>query len=407
MPTAEIFSQGDEVVTGEIADTNAAWLSQELSVFGFEVRRHTAVGDRLEELIPLLREIARRADLCLCTGGLGPTCDDLTAEAVSRAFGLPLEPDDAALAQVEAWFARSGRDMPAVNRKQALLPKGAERLDNLWGTAPGFALAAGRCRFAFLPGVPSEMKAMYRHWLEPDLSRRFEIRPARLVVLRTAGVGESALQERLAPIGLPPEVRLGFRSGGPENRVKLLFPADFPDAERDALVQRAAGAIGAAVYSIGAGHDGGESLETVLGRSLAERNARLFLLETLSGGLLAQRCAGETWFAGAEVAADPGAATAKLEIPAGLSPTMIAARLAIGARRTSGADFALAHYGAGTLDELRSDTARVEVHFALAGPDGLWQDSRLIGGTLKRKQANVAALGLDMVRRCLQRPPGS
>ena len=138
-PRAEIFSQGDEVVTGEIVDTNAAWLAEALTGMGFEIARHTAVGDRLDELIQLLREIAERADLCVCTGGLGPTCDDLTAEAVSRAFGRPLAMDSVALGQIEDWFRRMGRNMSAVNRKQALLPAGAVRLDNAWGTAPGSA----------------------------------------------------------------------------------------------------------------------------------------------------------------------------------------------------------------------------------------------------------------------------
>jgi nicotinamide-nucleotide amidase len=404
MPTAEIFSQGDEVVTGEIADTNAAWLSRELSVLGFEVRRHTAVGDRLEALVELLRDIAGRADLCLCTGGLGPTCDDLTAEAVAEAFGLPLEQDPAALEQIETWFRRMGRDMPAINRKQALLPKGTERLDNLWGTAPGFALTAGRCRFAFMPGVPGEMKAMYRRWVEPDLPGRFEIRPARLVVLRTVGVGESTLQEWLGRIELSPEVKLGFRTGGPENRVKLLFPVDFPDAERDATVRCAAEAIGAAVYSIGEGHDGGESLETVLGRALAARNARLYAVETVSGGALAHRCGGETWFAGAAVETDPGPSLRHAGLTAGSSPVMAAAQLAVRARETRGAAYVLAQYGDFDREALASETARVEVHFALAGPEGLHQECRTVGGHLRRKQDAAAALGLDFARRCLAAP---
>jgi molybdenum cofactor synthesis domain-containing protein len=130
-------------VTGEIADTNAAWLSSELIGLGFDVTRHTAVGDRLEALVDLLREISRRADLCLCTGGLGPTCDDLTAEAVSLAFERPLAMDPTALTQIEDWFSRMNRDMPSVNRKQAMLPAGATRLDNLWGTAPGGAADPG------------------------------------------------------------------------------------------------------------------------------------------------------------------------------------------------------------------------------------------------------------------------
>lgn len=401
MPIVEIFSQGDEVVTGEIADTNAAWLAQQLSSAGFEVTRHTTVGDRLETLVQVLSDIADRADLCLSTGGLGPTCDDLTAEAVSRAFGLPLALDETALAQVESWFARMGREMPAVNRKQALLPQGTERLDNLWGTAPGFALTAGRCRFAFMPGVPGEMKAMYQHWIAPDLPRRFEIRPARLVVLRTVGVGESTLQEWLGQVTLPTEVKLGFRTGGPENRIKLLFPADFPDGERHRIVRSAAEAIGPAVYSIGEGHDGGESLEAVLGRALAARQASLFALETVSGGALARRCAGEGWFLGGSVESHSRLALQRYALESTADPAATAGFLAARARESSGADYALVQYGEFGPDALHSETTRFELQLALAGPEGLRQESRSISGGLQRKQNAAAALGLDFARRCL------
>lgn len=402
MPSAEIFSQGDEVVTGEIADTNAAWLAQELIALGFDVTRHTAVGDRLDALVGLLREIAGRADLCVCTGGLGPTCDDLTAEAVSLAFDLPLESDPEAMIQIEAWFTRMGRAMPEVNRKQALLPKGSERLDNHWGTAPGFAVWGGGCRFVFMPGVPSEMKAMFRHWVQPDLPSRFELRPVRRVVLRTAGVGESTLQERLDKLVWPAGVGLGFHAGGPENRIKLLFPADFPDAARDELVRQAVEAIGEAVYAIGDGHETEANLETVVGRLLTERGATLYAIETVSGGALANRCAGEDWFAGGAVAFDVPGLLSRYDVTVGETPTETACRLAKAVRQAGGADYALVQYGEFDRVALRAGDGRVEVYFALAGPDGTRHESRVIGGALERKKRNAATLGLDFVRRCFR-----
>jgi nicotinamide-nucleotide amidase len=400
-PIAEIFSQGDEVVTGEIADTNAAWLSRELAVLGFDVARHTAVGDRLEALIDLLREIAGRADLCLCTGGLGPTCDDLTAEAVSRVFGMPLEMDEAALEQIEAYFIRLGRPMPEINRKQALLPEGSDRLDNLWGTAPGFALRAGRCRFVFMPGVPGEMKAMFGHWVRPDLPRQFALHPDRLVILNTVGIGESALQERLDRIALSPEVRLGFRAGGPENQVKLLFPADFPESAFDDTVRRAVEAVGDAVYAIGSGGNSGGGLETVVGRELTARNATLYAVETLSGGALANRCAGEDWFLGSTVVPNLALLLPWFGVEADGEPAQIAARLAEQARTLTGAGYALAQFADCGREALLSDAGNIEVHFALAGPEGFWQESRPIGGGLQRRRNTAAALALDFVRRRL------
>ena len=155
---------------------------------GFTVTRHTAVGDKLEDLIALLQDIAQRADCCICTGGLGPTSDDLTAEAVALAFNMPLAFDEIAFEHISRFFANRNRTMPASNRKQAMLPQGAERIDNEWGTAPGFSLKFGRCWFAFLPGVPMEMKHLFQERILPTLSDRFSLRPGQLVTIKTLGL---------------------------------------------------------------------------------------------------------------------------------------------------------------------------------------------------------------------------
>lgn len=404
-PIAEILSQGDELVAGEITDTNAAWLSRELTGLGFDVTRHTTVGDRLEDLIDLLREVADRADLCIGTGGLGPTCDDLTAEAAARAFDRPLELDQDALAQVEAYFRRLGRAMPEINKKQARLPHGSERLDNPWGTAPGFALQAGRCRFVFMPGVPGEMKAMFSCWIEPDLHRRFRLVPARLVVLSTVGVGESTLQERLDRIALPPGVKLGFRAGGPENQVKLLFPADFPEAELDDCVKRAAEAIGDAVFAIGDSEGGEHDLASVVGRELVMRRSTLHVVETLSGGKLASRGAAESWFAGALVIPDSAALYRYLGIRPSGDPS-VAITAAVRRLREQGSDYAfaqIAHFERGRLND---EMETVEVHFVLAAPDGVWRQTRTIGGDIERKQITATALSFDFLRRYFLRMSG-
>lgn len=402
MPFAEIFSQGDELVTGEIADTNAAWLSRDLTALGFEITRHTTVGDRLDALVALLKEIAGRAELCLCTGGLGPTCDDFTAEAAALAFGMPLEPDPEALAQIEAWFARMNRPMPEVNRKQALLPRGSERLDNHWGTAPGFALDAGRCRFAFMPGVPREMEAMYGHWVRPDLARRFTLSPPQRVVLRTIGLGESALQEKLDRIALPSEVTLGFRAGGAENQVKLRFSPGFPEPDLNDTVRLVAETIGEAVYAIDRDGNGEAGLEAVVARLLAARNARLHLIETVSAGLLASRCGGAAWLVGALVEPEPARLTARFGVTGPADPAETARRIAEAARDETGADYVLAQYGEFGRAAFPSGTAPVELHLALAGPEATWHEAQTLRGDFPRKRGAAAALSLDFVRRCLK-----
>lgn len=404
IPKAEIFSQGEEVVTGQIADTNASWLSQELIALGFDVNRHTAVGDRLESLVALLREIAARADCCLCTGGLGPTLDDLTAEAVARAFEVELGLDEIALENIRSFYTRMGQPMPAVNRKQALLPRGALRLDNRWGTAPGFALGQGRCRFFFMPGVPFEMRQMFRHRVAPELARNFQLQPRRLVTLRTVGIGESALQQRLAAIALPRGVSLGFRAASPEVQVKLLFPAGFAGTALSATLQMAAAAIGEAVFSVeGMGEPGGD-LPEVVGRFLNQRRVTLALAETASGGLLASQCAGQPWFLEGAVFPDNDRLCQKfgLHAPApGDQPSLasITAEAAERMRRQAGADYGLAQLGFPSPETS-------EVCFALATPSGTFHSIRRVRADHERKQAVCAALALDLLRRHLLGLPG-
>ena len=220
-PTLEIFSQGEEIVTGQTVDTNAAWLAQQGVICGFTLTRHTAVGDKINDLVELLQNISQRADCCICTGGLGPTSDDLTAEAVAIAFNLPLEFDETAYKQISLFFALRNRVMPDSNKKQAMLPQGAERIDNDWGTAPGFSLVVNRCWFVFLPGVPTEMMSLFQESVLPVLSSRFLLQPKKLVSIKTFGLGESAIQELINSIEIPAGVELGFRAGTDDVQTNL------------------------------------------------------------------------------------------------------------------------------------------------------------------------------------------
>lgn len=237
-PSAEIFSQGEEVVIGQVADTNAAWLSQQLISLGFTLTRHTVVGDNLPDLIAVLTEIAARADCCICTGGLGPTSDDLTAVAVSQAFNLPLLFDELAFTQIQAYFRRKNRIMPELNRKQALLPQASTRIDNTVGTAPGFCLQHQNCWFVFLPGVPFEMQHLFTETVAADLKKRFTLAPLQRITIKTSGIGESELQEKINQLTLPEAVQLGFRACVTEVHTKLVFPADYPMTDIAALVAK-------------------------------------------------------------------------------------------------------------------------------------------------------------------------
>jgi nicotinamide-nucleotide amidase len=402
---AEIFSQGDEVVTGQIADTNAAWLAQRLRRLGFDLTRHTTVGDRLERLVALLTEIAGRADCCICTGGLGPTVDDLTAEAVTQAFDLPLELDRDALAQIERYFATRGYAMPPTNRKQAMLPRGSLRLDNRRGTAPGFSLVHQRCYFAFLPGVPAEMQVMYAEHVEPALINRFDPQPDRLVTFRTIGLGESSLQHRLESLVLPAAIRLGFRAAVPENEVKLLIPAGYPTDEASPLIERAAQLLGEHLVSIdGEGHPGGD-LASVCGRLLETRDATLATAETASAGQIAWSFRGCPWLTESLVVRDAQRLSESLELPLDRSSDSdrAARALACRLRTRSGACYALVNLGdLAAADDSHHDSPATDVAIALAGPNGLESSSRhSLTGSSDRRRRQLAALTLDLLRRTL------
>ena len=402
----ELFSQGEEVVSGQTVDTNAAWLSRRLVEMGFEVTRHTCVGDRLEELVALLREIGARADYCICSGGLGPTRDDLTAEAVSQAFDRPLQEDPEALRQIERCFSRWGRPMPEVNRKQAQLPRGARRLDNHWGTAPGFLLQSGRCRFAFVPGVPSEMRHLFEAYVEPDLAARFDPAPRRLVTLRTFGIGESAIEEKLEAVELPDDIVVSFRAGLPEVHTKLFFPPDFPQERMRRCVSDVANAIGPQVFGID-GLDGpGGSLAEVVGRLMSQCKQTLAVVETASGGRIASQCVGE-WLIESTVSPERGRLAAMFNL-VGLDADdeafagIAALRLAQTVRTRAGADFGLAQFGCFDPAALHDQEQALRLHHALSTPTGLVCETGLVRGPLQRKQIVAAALALDLLRRYLQ-----
>ncbi len=398
----EIFSQGEEIVTGQTIDTNSAWLSEQLVALGFKVKRHTAVGDCLPDLVSLLTEIASRADCCLCTGGLGPTLDDLTAEAVALAFGLPLEFDAEAYAQISAFFARRQRPMPEVNRKQALLPKGAIRLDNAWGTAPGFALRYQACWFAFMPGVPFEMRNMFQASIQPYLLNHFNPEPQQQVIIRSIGVGESTLQQLMQDITIPAEVQLGFCAGEDEVKTKLDFPFGYPVPAQQALVQQLTAKIGDYVFAVdGLGTDSG-SLVDILAQLFISQGLTLALIETVSQGLTAAKCVAQPWLLQARYAANL-LHTGHSEHLTLSAVDWHSALLPIAQQEQhSGADVVMLQTYQGEWTAQAHLEHRITLYNFLLTPQGCYNQQLTLAGTPRRIQNQAAMLALDFLRRYLQ-----
>ncbi|BBV75426.1 nicotinamide mononucleotide deamidase-related protein YfaY [Raoultella sp. Lac2] len=282
MINVEMLSTGDEVLHGQIVDTNAAWLADFFFNQGLPLTRRNTVGDDLDSLVAVLRERSEQADVLIVNGGLGPTSDDLSALAAATAKGEGLILHEAWLETMTRFFAERGRPMAASNRKQAEIPASAEMINNPVGTACGFAVQLNRCLMFFTPGVPSEFKVMVEQEILPRLRERFPL-PAPPLCLRltTFGRSESDLAQSLDPLALPPGVVMGYRSSMPIIELKLTGPAE----QREAML-----AIWPEVKKV-AGEsmifEGTEGLPAQIARCLQARQLSLTLSEQFTGGLLA------------------------------------------------------------------------------------------------------------------------
>ena len=284
---AEILATGDEILTGAVIDSNSAHIAQKLEEAGAEVVRHGCVGDDVEAIAAILKEISTRADLAVVTGGLGPTLDDITAEAAAMAAGVELVLDQEAMFSIENFLKTQGRDVIALNKKQAMLPEEAECLFNSVGTAPGFVLRTGGCVFFFLPGVPSEMRKMLSDGVLPwiDKLQKGERSFSLVKTISTFGLTEASVNERLA--GLTEKfsgIKLGLRARFPVIYVKLYVRGK--DKKRaDILLEKASefvlNKIGECAFSAD-----GESMETIVGSLLCKEKATIAVAESCTGGLI-------------------------------------------------------------------------------------------------------------------------
>jgi nicotinamide-nucleotide amidase len=282
--TTAVLSIGTELTRGELINSNAAWLSEQLTALGFEVTEHVTVDDHVDRIVELVARLAPRHRVLLCTGGLGPTTDDLTTEAVAKALAVPLVRDHASLDRMRAFFAAHGRSMSPTNEKQADFPEGAEILPNDIGTAPGFGVEWQGCTMFFTPGVPREMKHLWGERILPRIAG-FAERNSHQIHLRTFGLPESQLGERLAGIEASyPGVTIGYRASFPEIEVKVLGRArDARSAET--LAERATEEVKRRIGDVVFG-DGEDTFAGAVGRTLRDRGLTLSVAESCTGGLV-------------------------------------------------------------------------------------------------------------------------
>ena len=413
-PIAEIFSQGEEVINGQISDTNASWLSQHLVQMGFVIGRHTAVGDNIKDLVGLLNEISKRADFCICTGGLGPTIDDLTAEAVAQAFDKPLQLDDIALTQIEHYFSIRNRPMAASNRKQAYLPQTSIRIDNAQGSAPGFSIKQNRCWFVFLPGVPTEMYSMFKLHVQKELLKRFVLQTDKLIIIKTIGIGESDLQQKLDNYSFPNGVQLGFRATVEEVQTKLLFPADTADKKIKQCTNEIAEIMGDVVFSIDYPKEYGQkkdestendtSLVSVIAQLMREKQYTISVLETVSHGLISAKCVGQEWLQNSTFNQQVDLLTKKVDIENQDDLNQVANTMAQKLKQTQCSDLILVQLYEGSYQQFHDkdkDTSII-LYNTILTPSGSFQNTCRVSGSTQRKQSQAAIRALDFLRRVLQ-----
>ncbi|CTQ14172.1 TPA: nicotinamide mononucleotide deamidase-related protein YfaY [Klebsiella variicola subsp. variicola] len=382
MLNVEMLSTGDEVLHGQIVDTNAAWLADFFFNQGLPLTRRHTVGDDLDALVAILRERSEQADVMIVNGGLGPTSDDLSAlaAATAKGEGLILHPEW--LETMTRFFAERGRPMAESNRKQAEIPASAEMINNPVGTACGFAVQLNRCLMFFTPGVPSEFKVMVEQEILPRLRQRFTLpEPPVCLRLTTFGRSESELAQSLNPLTLPPGVVMGYRSSMPIIELKLTGPAD----QRDAML-----ALWPEVRKVAGDSlifEGTEGLPAQIARCLQERQLSLTLSEQFTGGLLALQLSR----AGAPLLASE-------VVPAQEETLAQAARWAAERRINHFAGLALAVSG----------QENDHLNVALATPDGTFAlrvKFSVTRHSLAVRQEVCAMMALNMLRRWLNGQP--
>lgn len=411
----EVVAVGTELLLGQIADTNAQWLGEQLAAHGLSCQFHQHVGDNHDRIVLVLRTALARADAVIVCGGLGPTQDDITREAIAEVMNVPLERDAEIVAGIARMFESRGRAMPASNERQADVPRGARVIEQRRGTAPGLICPVGNKVLYALPGVPYELEEMVERAVLPDLMARASAAGETAViqsrVLRTWGTSESALAEALEERFRALEgsaVTIAFLASGIEG-LKVRITARGADAdeaarllgaEEDAVRVALARHFGDIVFGVDA-----ETMEVAVARALTDGGLTLSVAESVTGGLIASRLVNvpgaSAWFLGGVVSYATSVKVDVLGVPDGPVVTPEAAvAMAEGVRRVTGSDVGLAVTGVAGPDEQEGQPPGT-VFVGVALPSGSAHHALRLPGDRARVRDYATISALDVLRRAL------
>jgi len=404
---AEIIAVGSELLTPDRLDTNSLFLTEELNRLGIEVVRKSIVGDKRDDLSAAFHEALERVELIIASGGLGPTEDDLTRETVADLLGRKLQLNKNILQYIEGRFRQLGREMPSVNVRQAMVPEGAEVLENPRGSAPGLWIEDGGRRIALLPGPPRELKPMFHEQVLPRLQRFASSVRMFHRELRVAGMGESALEQRIKPIYTRySDVNTTILAAPGEIQIHLrIWTGDAAHAKKtlDEIVQGFQLALTDRIYSLD-----GSPLEEVVAQILTMNGATISAAESCTGGMLAQRltsiAGSSSYFLGGVVCYSNELKTAWADVPAELIKTKgavsgeVAIALADGIRRRAGSTLGVGITGIAGPGGGSEEKPVGTVHVAISHAGGVKERGTRFPGDREAIRWHAAQLALDMVR---------
>ena len=407
---AEIIATGSELLSGGVVDTNSVFLAEELLDIGIETAFKTIVGDDEKDMEDAVRTARERVDVILVTGGIGPTEDDITRKALARVLKKRLVLSDDALKAVKAVFKAKGKEYPAANDRQALIPAGARLLRNPVGVAPGFTLVEDGKFVAVLPGVPAEMQAMFLEGLRPALEEHFGGKAViRRKVLHTCGLSESKVNELIQDIlkQKRPSMGLTARETGVDIRI---VAHEGSGARSRSTMERIEAEVrkklGDAIYGVD-----GQDMEEVVGALLTQRKRTLAVAESCTGGLISGRitniAGSSAYFERGVVVYSNAAKTELLGVPAdlieryGAVSREVAKAMAQGMRERAKTDLGLAVTGIAGPSGGTTEKPVGLVYIALATIDGVTVSEDRILGTRSQVRQRTAQMAMDMVRRYL------